>query len=135
MDILKPTKMEAKLLPVSTLTVEQDNGTEKVYQCVLDFNAVIKCETEINRDITKPESWVGLKHTELSAIAWASLDRFHPDVTLRELRQWLNPKEWAEVFCMYFEQMFPGALELQRQRIAEAEKTPGKDEPSATTKA
>lgn len=127
-----PTAMEAKLLPVITITVEQKAPAEpKVYSCVLDFNAVQKCEETIGRDMTKFQSWQGLNHAQLTAIVWAELDRFHPEVTLREVRQWLNPMESASLWLALIEQAFPGITE-RLGKIVPEEPAKGKDEPSAT---
>lgn len=127
---VKITALESKILPVTKITVEaHDDVPEKTYDVCLDFNAVIKAEAALGIDIAKAENWQGLKPEQLSAIAWAGLDRYHPEITLREVRQWLAPTQWAELFVMLIEQCHPGMLERVEQARILAEQTPGKDEP------
>jgi hypothetical protein len=127
---VKITLLESKILPVSKITVEADGDTpEKTYDVVLDFNALIKAEEVTGLDFSKRASWHGLKPAQISAIAWAGLDRFHPEVTLHTVRQWFAPVEWAQLFVMLFEQCHPGVLDALEQ-LAASEQPKGGDEPN-----
>jgi hypothetical protein len=124
------TALEAKILPVTKITVEaHDDVPEKTYVLVLDFNALARAEDATGLDLSKPQNWQNLKPAQLTKICWAAFDRYHPEVTLREVGQMLAPAQWAELFIMLFEQCHPGTLERVEQARVLAEQTPGKDQP------
>lgn len=109
---MKPIKvLEASVLSTTTLVIVDDAGDKKSYRLVLDYNAIAKAQDVIKRDLSKPEGWQNLSGADLSAIAWAALDRFHPDVKLETVRSWLQPAQRDDLFVMLFEQCYPGMLD------------------------
>lgn len=122
--------IDSKLLPVTKITVEQPTGEPKVYDCIIDFNAIIKAEEQTGRDFSNFLKWQGMGAKEITALVWAGLDACHPEVTLREVRQWLAPAKWPEVWAVLIEQVHPGmlaALKLAADAEASREQTPGKE--------
>ena len=119
------TKLEAEILPVTTIEI-RDGSEIKQYNLVLDYNAIAKAQDVIQRDLSKLESWQGLSGPDLSAIAWAAFDRFHPEVTLRQVRSWLSPAKQDQLFVMLIEQCYPGILERLEKAAAAAK---GSDQP------
>jgi hypothetical protein len=120
-----PTLIDSKLLPVTKITVEQPSGEPKVYDCVLDMNAIIKAEAEIGKDFSNWRNWQGLGAKEITVLVWSGLDSYHPEITLRQVRQWLAPAKWPEIWAQLIEQVHPGVLDALKL-IVEAEKN--KDE-------
>ncbi len=112
----KPTPLQAALLPVSTIEVKTATGS-KEYSLVLDMNAIAKASEALSLDLTQIDNWRNLNAVQLSAICWAALDRFHGDVTLREVRQWLSPVQHGELFVMLVEQCWPGVLARAQKAI------------------
>ena len=104
------TQLEAQVLPISKVVVK-DGDKSTTYQLVLDYCAIAKAQTEIGKDLSVMSNWKGLSGPELSAVCWAALDRFHPEVTLRELRQWLGPAAHEQLFVMLFNSAYPGVLD------------------------
>ncbi len=107
----KITEFQAKVMPVVEFTVE-----DKLFKLVLDFNAIAKIETELKRDMRTVTQWriksednpQGLTASDITYICWACFDRNHPEVTLRELRQWLSPTDTDFIWLMLIEMCFPG---------------------------
>jgi hypothetical protein len=134
------TQLEAHVLPVTKIVIK-DGAT---YQLVLDYNAIAKAEPLLSkvpeiknektgkivfplhtRDLAKIFDWQNLTGPDLSVIAWAAFDRFHPEVTLRQARQWLAPADNDKLFAMLFEAAYPGVLEelvkAQQDKVIEGE--------------
>lgn len=155
MDAPKPvTALEAEVLPVTKIVVK-DGADQKEYKLVLDYNAIAKVQShpelskrrvagkdgvehEASRDLSQVLHWAGLTGPDLTLIAWAALDRFHPEVELRTLRQWLAPAQFDQLFVMLVEQCYPGVLEraqaamesMQKKSTEEAPPTPETPSPS-----
>lgn len=138
------TALEAEVLPVTRIVVK-DGAEQKEYQLVLDYNAIAKAqahpdlskrrvtgkdgvEHESPRDLSQVLHWAGLTGPDLTLIAWAALDRFHPEVELRTLRQWLAPAQFDQLFVMLVEQCYPGVLERAAAAMDSMQK---KSEPAA----
>jgi hypothetical protein len=121
------TKLKAAVLPVLEIEVE-----DKIYKLVLDMNALAKASDELNRDFSSFTSWQGLTGPDITVLAWAALDRHHPDVTLREVRQWLGPVDPNQLYVMLIEASWPGITERIEKilRDQKKEKAEGKPEPN-----
>lgn len=115
------TLLEAEELPVVKIVVKDgDKATE--YQLVLDYNAIAKISDKMGKDLSKHENWFGLSGTDLSVVAWGALDRFHPDVDLRTVRQWFSPPMFARLYAMLLEAAYPGILEAITKAQEEQDK-------------
>lgn len=129
----KITALKSAVLGVTTLEVH-DGDAVKTLQLILDYNAIVKAEEAIGRDLSKPKNWVKLSAKDLTTIAWAALDRYHPEITLTEVRRFLVPAQCDQLFQMLMEQCHPGYLDLVEAALAEASKVDeGKTVPSPTT--
>src|SRR4051812_44315750 len=98
-----PTSLEVQTLPVVNVDVTDEQGAKTLYRLVLDYNAIAKAQDKINRDLAKTENWFGLSGSDLSVIAWAALDRYHSEVELRTVRQWLAPAQFVQLYLMLIE--------------------------------
>jgi len=125
------TKLKAAVLP----TFEIEVG-ETVYRLVLDMNALAKAGDELKKDLTGIESWKNLTGPELTIIAWAALDRFHPEVPLREVRSWLGAVDKNALFVNLIEAAWPGIIERIDRHLKEQERDnlgkTGPNPPAAT---
>src|SRR3954466_10711723 len=97
------TKLKAAVLPVFEVEVN-----EATYKLVLDMNALAKAGEELKKDLTNIENWMGLTGPELTIIAWAALDRYHPEIQLKEVRSWLGAADKNPLFVYLIETAWPG---------------------------
>jgi hypothetical protein len=144
------TQLEAHVLPVTKIEVTDEQGKKTTYQLVLDYNAIAKAEPLLSkvpeirdeagkvitpthpRDLAKISDWMLLTGPDLSVICWAAFDRFNPDVTLRQVRQFLAPAQNDALFAMLFEAAYPGVLEeLVKAQQARAAMPEGETSPNA----
>jgi len=132
-----PTALEANILPVTHLIVKNGAGST-TYQLVLDYNAIAKAQAhpELSkrqvsekgvvrferRDLSQVLHWAGMTGPDLTLVAWAALDRYHTEVELRTLRQWLAPAQFDQLFVMLVEQCYPGIMERVRVAMEAEEK-------------
>lgn len=123
--------LEAAILPVTQIKVKAQDGVETVYKLVLDYNAIARAEAVVGRDLSKTKNWVGLSGSQLSAIVWAALGKFHPDVTLEQARSFLAPAQQGELFVLLIEQCYPGILDRLAKATKEAAVALGETEPNA----
>lgn len=148
-----PTALETNVLPITRIVVKGAgmNGagpgqSAAEYKLVLDYNAIAKAQAhpELSkrqlasrgviqmerRDLSQILHWAGMTGPDLTIIAWAALDRYHPEVELRTVRQWLAPAQFDQLFLMLVEQCYPGVMERVEQAMQQEEKkTPGAASP------
>jgi hypothetical protein len=114
----KITEFRAKVMPTFKFVVD-----DREFKLVLDYNAIAKIESELTRDMRQWSDWTvkseknpdGLTGSDISFICWACFDRFHPEVTLREVRQWLTPTDIDHIWLTLIEMCFPGITEAIEQ--------------------
>src|SRR5260370_584092 len=123
----EPTNVEAGSLSIATFKVNRltmaDGKVSEVpaeYNLVMDFNALAKARKEIGREFTDPNSWSNLDTDQLSALCWCAFLRFHPEVSLEEVRGMLPPAARSEIWMMLMELCFPGAAERIEKAAAAA---------------
>jgi hypothetical protein len=137
------TQIEAAVLPVLDLVV---SGVE--YELVLDYNAISKAEPLLSktedirndegkvvskshrRNLAHPMDWAQLTSADLIAICWASFDRNHPEVTLRQVGQMLSPAKADDIFAALFELANPGFLAKVQEAAEAAKKSPEGESPN-----
>ena len=104
------------------------NQTKKTWRLVYDYRSIAKIEKAIGRDIKKIESWKNLSSgTDFPAIVHGGLGRYHPDVTLDEVLDVLNPAAQRVLSDEIFYLMFPGmreVIEKQAETGATADPNP-----------
>jgi len=105
----KITQLEFEVLPITEIQIVGG----KTLKLVLDYNAIAKAQKEIGRDLARPEAWFNppLNSSETTALGWAALDRYQPEITLREFRQMLPPAAYMPLLVMLMEQCWPGFVE------------------------
>jgi hypothetical protein len=98
------------------------NETKKTWRLVYDYRALAKIEKTIGRDIKKIEAWKDLSSgTDFPAIVHGGLNRYHPDVTIDQVLDVLNPAAQRILSDEVFYLMFPGMREALEKREAGTE--------------
>jgi hypothetical protein len=114
------TSLKAAVLPSAKLEVLQEDGSQKDLRLVMDFNALAKANAELGRDFADIKSWQNLNSVDTSTLCWCAFQRFHPDVTLEQVRSWLGPAQIWQLYNMLLELSFPGILERVAKKVAES---------------
>ena len=98
------------------------NEIKKTWRLVYDYRALAKIEKTIGRDIKKIEAWKDLSSgTDFPAIVHGGLNRYHPDVTIDQVLDVLNPAAQRILSNEIFYLMFPGMREALEKREAGTE--------------
>jgi hypothetical protein len=130
----KITSLQAAVLPVTTLEVKGKDGQTKTYSLVLDFNALAKAQEAIGKDLSTVQAWLDMwgkiTPAEITAICWAALDAYHPEVTIKEVGTWLGPVQKQELFLLLIEQCWPGILERIEKWAEENKNKLGESQPN-----
>lgn len=127
------TEVKVGLLGLARLKVTKVDGelkeTTDEYKLVLDFNGLFKIRQLIGKDLVLPANWSNLDSTEISTIAWCAFNRFHPEVTLENVREWISPAEFGALYSMLLEMCFPGITE-RMSKAMESGKDLGEQQPN-----
>lgn len=123
--------LSAGKLQVKRLAADLSDKTEE-YTLVMDFNAIAKAQEHIGRDLTDVRNWQTLNGVEIITVTWCALGRFHPDLTLDEVRGMLPPSQTYAIVNMLLEMCFPGFTErvLEIMRREQADKKEGEKSPN-----
>jgi hypothetical protein len=103
----KITSLQVALLPTADLTVG-----ETTYKLCFDMNAIAKGNEVLKTDLTKIANWQTLTIADLSVVAWAALDQFHPAVELRTVKQWFGAVQKSDLLDLLMQACFPNLVEL-----------------------
>jgi len=118
----KITTVEAATLPIVQLKLTRLdsalNEIQESFNLVLDFNAIAMANAHLGRDLVMPESWQNLSSDQITYICWCAVQRFHPDVTLEQVRAMLPPGQIGLVFTSLLEMCFPGIIERMEKAAA-----------------
>jgi hypothetical protein len=88
--------------------------TKHTYSLVFDLNALAKANELTGRQLGFYKNWLEpneLSPSDVLAIAWASLGRFHPEVTREEVGQMFSPVQINQLAKMLFDMCFAELLE------------------------
>lgn len=136
---MKNTVFNAKPLGTGKLNVKK---LEKVagevkevaasYDLVVDFVAFSVAREKTGIDFARNESWQNVSSDALLMLCWCSLQRFHSDVSIEELRGMIgHPSQHYELWLFMLELCFPGSTERieeyeeEQKRKKAAGETPG----------
>lgn len=129
---------ESASLGVATVQLRKlDQSLNEIavsYSLVMDFNAIAKAEQETGKDLSSPSNWANLTGYEVCKVCWCAFERFHPEVTLKEVLQMLAPAQSGAVMDLLFEMCFPGliakSIEARKKKEAEGESQPNPPQPA-----
>lgn len=122
----KAASLNAAKLTVVSLDSDL-NEAVKDYKLVLDFNALEKAREQIGRDLTDLQSWKDITPADMYVVCWAALDRFHPEVGLKDLKQMVPWNHILQTWPLLIELCFPGITELiekHKEKAQEGEPAP-----------
>ena len=135
----KETEVQSAVTDYFNLTIVSadaaGNETKKTWRLVYDYRAIAKIEKTIGRDIKKIEAWKDLSSgTDFPAIVHGGLNRYHPDVTLDQVLDVLNPAAQRILSDEIFYLMFPGMREvIEKQAETGATANPNPSTATPTT--
>lgn len=117
------SSLEAASLNVCRLTVkkldENQQETEASFTLVMDGNALAKAFEQCGIDFSQWKNWANLSPVNKYILFCSAFDRFHPEVTLRDVRSWLDGNASSELWVLLFEASFPGLLKRIEEVNAE----------------
>ncbi len=101
---------------------EQGSPVTRTYKLSYEYRAIKRAEDSLGIDLKDFTQWSKVKSSMTPQLIHAGLAKFHPDVTLDEVTDLLNPSVQAAVQDAIFELLFPGVLEKIQKRKAELDK-------------
>lgn len=129
------TILKSKVADFFTLVIDSEDGSEpKKWKLVYDYRAIAAIEDAIDRDIKKIEDWKDLssgKH--FPHIVYGGLRKYHPDVTLEQVLDILNPEAQRILSDKIFDLMFPGAKEAY-EKFQKEQTTGATADPNASAR-
>lgn len=113
--------IESKVLDHFTLVIDSEDGKPpRELKLCYTYKAIAKIEDKIGKDLKQFEDWKKLSSgKDFPAIVWGGLDKFHPDITLDEVLEFLNPAAQRLLEDEIFKLMFPGVMEQIEKAQAE----------------
>ena len=118
------TEVQSACTPEIRLIVNTEdaagNNVAKTWRLVLDYRALAIIEKATGRDLKKIEAWKEVKSAEFPVFVHAGLHRYHPEVTLVEVENCLNPASQVPLSDAFFELCFPGVAEAWAKSKAES---------------
>jgi hypothetical protein len=109
------TEVQSATTPEVRLVVNSEdaagNPLSKTWRLVLDYRALALIEKATTRDLKDYKQWLAIKSSEFPSFVHACLHRYHPDVTLEEVENSLNPACQVGLSNAFYEMCFPGATE------------------------
>lgn len=121
---VKSAALSVAHLDVTNLDKELQETSVR-YTLVMDFNALAIAQDLLHRDFASFDSWRVkdgdsfriLDSQEVTTLAWCAMQRFHPEVTLKELRECIPPGEHVPLYSMLLEMCFPGVTEAAQKVV------------------
>ncbi len=113
--------IKSKATDYYRLEIDSEDGTPPVvWKLCYDYPAIAKIEDETGLDLKRIENWQGISSGhQFPKIVWSGLHRYHPEVTLDEVLDKLNPWVQREISAAIFDLMFPGYKEACERVEAE----------------
>jgi hypothetical protein len=105
-------------------TDEQGNPASKTYKLCYDYRAIKRAEEALGVDLKDFTQWKDVKSHMTPQLIHAGLAKFHPDATLDEVTDLLNPSSQAVIQDAVFELLFPGVIEKLRKAKEELDTSP-----------
>jgi hypothetical protein len=124
---MQTTEVQSTVTPEIRLTIVAEdaagNEVKKTWRLVFDYRAIAKAEKATGRDLKKLAAWKDISSgTDFPAIVHAGLNRYHPDVTIDEVIDGLNPMAQRLLSDEIFYYMFPGMREaVEKEAKGETE--------------
>jgi hypothetical protein len=94
---------------------EQGNPVTTTWKLAYEYRAIKRAEESIKVDLKSFEAWKTVSSAMTPQLVHAGLSKFHPDVTLDEVMDKLNPAVQRPVHEAIFEFLFPGILDAMKK--------------------
>jgi hypothetical protein len=121
-----------KVIDHYSVTLDSEDGSEpKKLKLCFDYGAIARIEEATGIDIKKSSNWP-IPSSKFPEVFWGGLRRFNPEVTLDEVRSFLNPDVESEMYYDIFFLMFPHIKEEVDKKLKEQE-TGATASPNAVT--
>jgi hypothetical protein len=82
----------------------------KTFTLAYDYRALKRIEDNLHVDLKSYTQWIEVKSWMTPQLVHAGLAKFHPEVTLEEIQDSLNPIAQGKIQDAIFELLFPGVL-------------------------
>jgi len=105
-----------------TLVLDAEDGSEpRKLKLTYGYGALARIEEATGLDLKKLDDWGKISSGKFPAIVWGGLTKFHPEISLDEVIDFLNPAAQRMLSDEIFYLMFPGMRELiEKQKAAGA---------------
>src|SRR5579863_5434003 len=100
-------------------TDEQGNPASKTYKLIYEYRAIKRAEDALGIDLKDFTQWKNVKSSMTPQLVHAGLAKFHPEVTLEEIADQLNPSVQFPIQNAIFDMLFPGVMESIERLKAE----------------
>jgi len=114
------SEVQSAVTPEIRLVVNKEDAAGNVvattWRLVLDYRALAIIEKETGRDLKAFSAWKDLKSSEYPVFVYASLHRYHPDVTREEVENSLNPASQIPLSNAFFDMCFPGVVDAIKKQ-------------------
>lgn len=119
----KSSEIQSAVTPEIRLVVSKEdaagNTLATTWRVVLDYRALAIIEKATGRDLKRIEAWKEIKSSEFPVFVHAGLHRYHPEVSLEDVENSLNPASQVPLSNAFFELCFPGILEAMAKQESE----------------
>jgi len=102
---------------------EQGNPVVNEYKLVYDYRAIARAEESVKVDLKSFEAWKKITSAMTPQLVHAGLAKHHPEVTLDQIQDKLNPGVQRPLQEALFDALFPGVMDTIRKLRAEEEKS------------
>jgi hypothetical protein len=99
----------------------QGTPVSKTFKLIYEYLAIKRAEDALGIDLKDYSQWSKIKSSMMPQLVHAGLAKFHPEVTLDEVTELLNPSVQASIQNAIFELLFPGVIEKIQKIKAEKE--------------
>lgn len=121
----KMSEVQSAVTPEIRLVVSKEdaagNAVATTWRIVLDYRALAIIEKATGRDLKRIEAWKEVKSSEFPVFVHAGLHRYHPEVSLEDVENSLNPASQTPLSNAFFELCFPGVTEAIAKKQSETE--------------
>lgn len=102
-------------------TDEQGNPVSQTFKLIYEYRAIKRVEDALGIDLKDFQQWKNVKSGMTPTLVHAGLAKYHPEVTLDQVTDLLNPEVQFAIHDAIFGLLFPGVLEQLNKLRAEAE--------------
>jgi hypothetical protein len=115
---------------VLNTTDEQGNPVAQTYKLIYEYRAIKRAEDALGIDLKDFTKWGQIKSSMTPQLVHAGLAKYHPEVTLDQVIDQLNPEAQAVLQDAIFGLLFPGVLE-KIKKLKEEQESVGETSPNA----